>query len=219
MITVETALQGGLADDYPTLRRRRMMGLVGGTTVAALAEIDEARSVLARTGILRGDIRRSFGTANGVARGLPLTVKLRLTSANSGRAAAGRAVYLWHSDRDGAYSLYSPELTGENYLRGVQVSDENGWVTFTSIFPGVAPGVWPHLHLEVHPSVEQAVNSADRQHASRLALPADVCHRAYADPAYAASRRTMATEADADGWLTVTGDEQRGFVATRTLTV
>ncbi|MET0418539.1 MAG: hypothetical protein ABW022_21200 [Actinoplanes sp.] len=219
MITVETAPQGGLAEDYPTLRRRRMMGLVGGTTVAALAEIEQARSVLARTGILRGDIRRGFGTASGVAKGLPLTVKLRLTSANSGRAVAGRAVYLWHSDRDGAYSLYSPELTGENYLRGVQVSDDAGWVTFTSIFPGVAEGAWPHLHLEVYPSVAQAVSSADRLQAFRLALPADACARAYADPAYAASRRNMAAEADADGWPAVTGDARRGFVATRTLTI
>ncbi len=159
------------------------------------------------------------GLAEDCPKGLPLTVKLRLTSANSGRAAAGRAVYLWHSDADGAYSLYSPGLTGENYLRGVQVSDENGWITFTSIFPGVAPGIWPHLHVEVYPSVEQAVNSADRQYAARLALPADACHRAYTDPAYAASKRTMAAEADADGWLTVTGDERRGFVATRTLTI
>ncbi len=218
MIT-KTAPQGGLAEDYPTLRRRRMMGLAGGTTVAALAEIEQARSTLARTGILRGDIRRGFGTANGVAKGLPLTVKLQLTSANSGRPVAGRAVYLWHSDRDGAYSLYAPELTGENYLRGVQVSDEHGWVNFTSIFPGVAPGVWPHLHLEVYPSVAQAVNSADRLHAVRLALPADACTRAYADPAYAVSKRNMAAEAIADGWAVVTGDARRGFVATRTLTI
>ena len=45
----------------------------------------------------------------------------------------GAAVYLWHCDRDGLYSLYT--VPDQNYLRGVQAADASGEVTFTSIFP------------------------------------------------------------------------------------
>jgi protocatechuate 3,4-dioxygenase beta subunit len=41
---------------------------------------------------------------------------------------AGAAVYIWHCDRDGNYSLYSQAVTTENYLRGVQAADSNGVV-------------------------------------------------------------------------------------------
>ena len=35
----------------------------------------------------------------------------------------GAAVYLWHCDIDGGYSMYSQGVTDENYLRGVQAAD------------------------------------------------------------------------------------------------
>jgi protocatechuate 3,4-dioxygenase beta subunit len=44
-------------------------------------------------------------------------------------------VYVWHCDRDGGYSLCSDGITAENYLRGVQIADDQGVVKFTSIFP------------------------------------------------------------------------------------
>jgi protocatechuate 3,4-dioxygenase beta subunit len=44
---------------------------------------------------------------------------------------AGAAVYIWHCNRDGNYSLYSQAVTTENYLRGVQAADSNGVVTVT----------------------------------------------------------------------------------------
>ena len=53
---------------------------------------------------------------------------------------AGAAVYVWHCDRAGQYSLYSQAVTGENYLRGVQETDAKGQVTFTSIFPACYSG-------------------------------------------------------------------------------
>ena len=42
---------------------------------------------------------------------------------------AGAAVYLWHCDRDGNYSMYSSAALNQNYLRGEQVSDADGQVT------------------------------------------------------------------------------------------
>ncbi|PRC06847.1 hypothetical protein CQ010_11320 [Arthrobacter sp. MYb211] len=45
-------------------------------------------------------------------------------------------------------------LQNENYLRGVQLTDANGIVRFTSIFPAYYAGRWPHIHLEDCPAPE-----------------------------------------------------------------
>jgi hypothetical protein len=47
-----------------------------------------------------------------------------LDVAAGGTPLAGAAVYVWHCDRDGRYSLYDPAIASENYLRGVQESDK-----------------------------------------------------------------------------------------------
>ncbi|GID26024.1 dioxygenase family protein [Paractinoplanes brasiliensis] len=208
----------GLAVDFPVLRRRRMMGLVNGVTVATLAGADS--DALTRSGIVRDDIRRSFGTASGVARGVPLTVRLRLVSANSGRPLAGHALYLWHADRDGAYSLHSPGLDDQNYLRGLQVSDEQGWVMFSTIFPGTSEGRWPHLSYEISPAV-----AAAPERAGQVGLPADACVKVYTTTPYAenAAHLALASPVADDGgelaMATVTGDLERGFAAVRTISI
>ena len=215
---------GGLAHDFPALRRRRMMGLVRGVTVAALAG-DTHPDVLTCSGIVRDDIRRSFGKASGVARGVPLTVRLRLVSANSGRPLAGHALYVWHADRDGAYSLYSPGLDAQNYLRGVQTTDGAGWVSFASIFPGASDGRWPHLSFEVHRGVAEVAGAARPLAAGQVALPGDACAAAHGTRGYerSAVHLALATPVAEDGGVlamaTVTGDLRRGFVATRTISI
>ncbi len=124
-------------------------------------------NVLAESGIVRSDIRSSFGSASGSADGVPLTVKLSVLDEENGCVPlGGAAVYLWHCDREGRYSLYSDGVTDQNYLRGVQETDGDGVVTFASIFPGYS-GRWPHTHFEVYSSVD-AATGADRSSGRRL---------------------------------------------------
>jgi protocatechuate 3,4-dioxygenase beta subunit len=92
-------------------------------------------NVLIESGIVRSDIRSSFGSYSGTAEGVPVTIDLTLQDLTKNCAAgAGMAVYIWHCDRSGDYSLYSQAAADQNYLRGVQVTDQNGRVSFTSIF-------------------------------------------------------------------------------------
>ena len=68
-------------------------------------------NVLTQSGVVRSDIRSSFNGATGVAAGVPLTIKLQIVNTNGSCASLeGFAVYLWHCDRDGNYSLYSLSL-------------------------------------------------------------------------------------------------------------
>src|SRR5580765_2104028 len=88
-------------------------------------------NVLSASGVVRNDIRTSFAGLSGTADGVPLTIVLTIVSASSCAPLAGRAVYLWHCDRLGRYSLYSQGVTNQNYLRGTQEADSSGRVTFT----------------------------------------------------------------------------------------
>jgi protocatechuate 3,4-dioxygenase beta subunit len=138
--------------------------------------------VLSQSGVVRSDIRSSFGVFSGTAEGAPMTIKLAVQDAGAGCAALpGAAVYLWHCDRDGRYSLYSEGVTEQNYLRGVQETDGDGIATFTSIFPACYSGRWPHIHFEVYPSLAAATDDANKIATSQIALPEDVCETVYAD--------------------------------------
>lgn len=174
-------------------------------------------NVLTESGVVRSDIRSSFGS--------PLTVTLTILDVANGCAPLpGAAVYLWHCDREGRYSLYSNGVEDQNYLRGVQAADSEGVVTFTSIFPAAYSGRWPHIHFEVYPSVEEATSAGTKLVTSQLAFPANVCEAVYATDGYEQSVRNLAqTSLDndnvfSDGYsrqlATVTGDPTAGYVAT-----
>jgi len=183
--------------------------------------------VLKRAGIVRSDIRSSIGGGQ-TADGVPLTVTLTILDAASGNAAvAGVAVYVWQCDAQGDYSMYSDGLREETYLRGVQVADADGRVTFTSIVPGCYTGRWPHIHLEVYPNLESVTEPSTLMTTSQLAFPETMFAGVYALDSYAGSARrladiTLATdmvfrEDNAELQMaSITGDATRGFSAALT---
>ena len=149
--------------------------------------------VLEESGVVRSDIRSSFGTGSATAAGVPMTLTLNVKNMVKDNAAfAGVAVYVWHCDRDGNYSMYSDGLTKENYLRGVQVTDDNGSVTFTSIFPACYSGRWPHIHFEVYPTAKSITDSTNAIATSQVALPKAVCDAVYAAEGYDESVSNLA---------------------------
>jgi protocatechuate 3,4-dioxygenase beta subunit len=189
-------------------------------------------NVLKESGVVRSDITSSFGDfAGGTAEGVPLTVTLTVVDAASGCGTpkAGAAVYLWHCDREGNYSLYSEGVTEENYLRGVQEADDKGQVTFKSIFPACYTGRWPHIHFEVYGSLEDATAATSITNTSQLAFPKDVCDAVYATDGYSQSVSNLSRlslESDnifSDGYdqqlATVKGSTDAGYTATLTFPV
>ncbi|WP_449348754.1 intradiol ring-cleavage dioxygenase [Streptomyces shaanxiensis] len=189
-------------------------------------------NVLKESGVVRTDITSSFGdSAGGTADGVPLTLTLTVVDAASGCGTPrkGAAVYVWHCDREGGYSLYTEGVTDENYLRGVQETDDQGRVTFTSVFPGCYPGRWPHVHFEVYGSLEDATSATAITSTSQLAFPKDVCDTVYATEGYEGSvtnLRRLSLESDMvfrDGHdhqlATVKGSAEEGYAASLTVAV
>jgi protocatechuate 3,4-dioxygenase beta subunit len=140
------------------------------------------------------------------------------------------AVYVWHCDRDGQYSLYSGGVTDQNYLRGVQGSDADGLVTFTSVFPACYSGRWPHIHFEVYAGVDDATRSGPIVATSQIALPESTCAEVYATSGYEASIDTLSQVSLATDNVfgddeavhqlaTITGDVTLGYTAELTVPV
>ena len=148
-------------------------------------------NVLTQSGIVRSDITKSFGSASGVATGVPLSVELTVVDADQDKALEGAAVYLWHCDAQGRYSLYSDGVTEENYLRGVQSADGSGKVTFTTIFPAAYMGRWPHIHFEVFESMSNATAAGQVLAVSQIALTQAACEDVYATAGYESSARNF----------------------------
>ena len=144
-------------------------------------------TVLTSSGVVRSDIRSSFAGLSGTAAGVPLRIDLTIVSASTCAPLAGRAVYLLHCDREGRYSLYTAGATNQNYLRGIQETDSNGRVSFTSIYPACYSGRWPHIHFEVYPSLAAAASVANKIATSQIALPKTACDQVYATAGYESS--------------------------------
>lgn len=149
-------------------------------------------NVLEASGVVRQDITSSFGTSATKAEGVPLTLTLTLLdNANGCVPLAGAAVYAWHCDREGRYSLYDSELSNENYLRGVQEADANGQVTFKTTFPGAYNGRWPHIHFEVFESMTNATAAGQILAVSQVALTDAACKEVYSSSGYETSARNF----------------------------
>nr|WP_269205042.1 intradiol ring-cleavage dioxygenase [Motilibacter aurantiacus] len=179
--------------------------------------------VLEESGIVRSDIRSSFGDSSGTAEGVPMTLELTVADlANGGSPFEGVAVYVWHCTREGGYSMYSDGVTDQNFLRGVQIADSAGTVRFTSVFPACYDGRWPHIHFEVYPDADSITDVANVIATSQVALPRSTCETVYAQPGYEASVTNLAkVSLDSDNVFgddggalqlaTVTGDVSAGL--------
>ncbi|MET0998889.1 MAG: intradiol ring-cleavage dioxygenase [Marmoricola sp.] len=182
--------------------------------------------VLSESGVVRSDITASFGSASGTADGVPLRIRMKVYDLEGDDATvlSGAAVYLWHCDREGRYSMYSQGAEDENYLRGVQETDAEGFVEFTSIFPAAYSGRWPHIHFEVYPSLDDATSGSGKLRTSQLALPEDVCAQVYEADGYDDSVANLSqTSLDSDNVFSdgyslqmakVTGSNDDGYLAT-----
>ncbi|MET0933511.1 MAG: intradiol ring-cleavage dioxygenase [Mycetocola sp.] len=187
-------------------------------------------NVLEQSGIVRSDIRSSLDggtTASGVPMTLTLTI---LDMANNNAPFTDAAVYVWHCDSAGGYSMYSSGIENENYLRGVQVADSSGTVSYTSIFPACYSGRWPHIHFEVYPTVDAITDAANAIATSQVALPEDVSATVYALSGYEGSTANLSQvslandnvfsdDGGASQLATVTGDATSGYQVALTVRV
>ncbi len=82
--------------------------------------------------------------------GVPVSMQFTVVNADC-VPITNAIVDVWHCDKDGIYSGFGSQGTaGETFLRGMQVTDANGQVQFTTIYPGWYSGRLTHLHVKIH---------------------------------------------------------------------
>lgn len=91
--------------------------------------------------------------------GVAFTMEITILNKNNSCAPlSGAIVDIWHCDKDGYYSEYggtsmqTVDFTAVHFLRGRQVTDANGKVGFTSIFPGWYQSRATHIHVHIYNS-------------------------------------------------------------------
>jgi protocatechuate 3,4-dioxygenase beta subunit len=180
-------------------------------------------NVLTEDGIVRRDITSSFGSSTTTTEGIAMEIVLTIQDVTSCTPRAGAAVYLWHCTAAGEYSLYSDTVANENFLRGVQESDSNGQVRFSTIVPGCYDGRWPHMHFEIFDALADAITGSNSIKTTQLAIPAGIAETVYADARYPrsaenltrvslASDNVFGDDGGAQQMASMSGDNSAGYL-------
>lgn len=161
--------------------------------------------------------------------GVLLSVKINIKNKNNScEALKGAFVDIWHCDKDGYYSEYGGtglqqiNLTAYHFLRGRQVTDANGQVGFTSIFPGWYSGRAPHIHVHIYDASGKSLL------VTQIAFPTSVCDTVYttATNFYTRGKQDTANASDnvfsdslSQQMSTVVGTIAAGYELTHTIVV
>lgn len=170
---------------------------------------------------LSGDQSYFRRAINETKTGVPLSIVLNFVNVNDNcKPIPNARVDIWHCDKDGVYSGYSQpgaNTVGQTFCRGIQITDSNGQVTFTTVYPGWYAGRITHVHFEIY--LSSVLNAT-----SQMAFPEDITTAVYNSTLYVAKgqntsvRSFSADNVFSDGtslqMATVTGNVTEGYVAT-----
>lgn len=160
------------------------------------------------TDLFRADVREGKP-------GTPLTLTFKVVNASSACAAVANAnVEIWHVDTAGDYSEYGSQAS-QTFLRGIQTTNANGEVTFTTNYPGWYQGRATHIHVEV------TMNGRSVK-VTQIAFPESINNAVHSQGAYVTGRGTNPISNSSDGifadslsaeLVVPTGDATNGYVA------
>lgn len=145
----------------------------------------------------RSDIR-SDPTDGSVKEGTPLQLTMVVSQVGSScTPLAGAQVDIWHCDALGVYSDASDpsfNTKGKKFLRGYQMTDANGKVQFTTIYPGWYQGRAVHIHFKIRTGPG---SQAGYEFTSQWFFDENVTDQVHAQAPYASKgQRTLKNEGD-----------------------
>ena len=133
---------------------------------------------------------RSNADGTSTQPGVPLTFTLTVLSSDCSGPVVGATVDIWSANAQGVYSDESSESTsGSTWLRGYQVTDSSGRVTFTTIYPGWYDGRTDHVHVRIR-------TTAGLNVATQMMFDDAVTARVLATSAYARTRTRGTTNSN-----------------------
>lgn len=166
---------------------------------------------------------------SGTQSGIPLTLTVTVVDTENACAPYVNAqVDIWHCNSAGVYSDQAAEsTTTEQWLRGYQLTDSNGKVTFVTIIPGWYSGRTTHIHLRLRSTYSTASSTTDGTNTTQLFFSQafdDMVSTTVApysaegaNPTTNASDRVYSEQEDGDNVLAVSGDTTNGYTASVTI--
>lgn len=203
-------------------------GTTAGTTDHAVTPEGEIGPYFAddsATGFNRSNVLTNIDGTNAQA-GVPFTLHVYVyDTENSYAALAGAQVDVWHCNALGVYSDENSEgTTGQTWLRGHQLTDATGLVTFGTIVPGWYQGRATHIRLRVRSQYSEASSTSDGTNTTQLFFPQATLDSIYTSVAPYSSKGVDTTTNVADHVYTpetkgatevaLTGDSTSGYAAT-----
>ncbi len=155
----------------------------------------------------RSDIR-SDPADGSMKDGVPLQLTLQVSQIGSTGCTplAGAIVDVWHCDALGVYSDVTDRsfsTVGKKFLRGYQVSNANGTVQFTTIYPGWYQGRTVHIHFKVR---TDATSEQRYEFTSQLYFDDLITDQVHSQTPYASKGQHTQKNAD-DGIFQGGGDQ------------
>ena len=216
------ALAVGCASDLPTSPTAAIADTT--TTAATAASSDAATGAVcvvtpnetigpypSLIDLFRSDIRES---KSGTRLDLAITV---VNTATSCAPLTGVNVEIWQCDASGNYSQYGSERS-QTYLRGIQTTDANGQVRFTTVYPGWYQGRATHIHVEV-------TRNGQSLKVTQIAFPDAINNEVYGSGVYASrgsnpttnTRDMIFADSINSEMASVAGNPSSGYSATFTV--
>ena len=161
--------------------------------------------------------------------GVPLTLTITVVDTKNGCEPYAKAqIDIWHCNASGVYSDIAAESTSsEQWLRGYQLTDASGQVTFTTIIPGWYSGRTTHIHLRIRSTYSDASSTIDGTNTTQLffaqqlidSLATSVAPYSAegTNPTTNATDRVYSDEVDGATLLTLVGDSTNGYAASITI--
>ncbi len=138
----------------------------------------------------RTDIR-SDPTSGKVAVGTPFAITFQVMNLKAGDCLPlpNAQIDIWHCDASGVYSdVQDPgfDTTGQQFLRGYQITDTQGIAQFQTIYPGWYPIRTVHIHFKIRTA---PVARRSYEFTSQVYFPDDLTDRVHAALPYSSNGR------------------------------
>lgn len=189
--------------------------------VPAINALYEAADEVGNSSLVRSDITE--GTQNGIPLSLILTF---INSDNEGLPVSGLRIDIWHCNKRGYYSAYDgqPGIDGivdnsyTTWLRGIQYTDVNGQVHFSTIFPGWYAPRATHIHIQAYDNSNKLLTTTQLAFPDEISSVVNAHYRTSGQNSFTNDNDPVFADSSPDELLVV-GGSTSGFIATKEIII
>lgn len=181
-----------------------------------------APSSVSTTSLVRSNITE--GSQTGIPLSLTFTI---VNSQNNCLPVSGLRVDIWHCNKRGYYSAYDGQPgidgtvnnAGTTWLRGIQYTDSNGQVSFTTIYPGWYTPRATHIHVQVFDANNTLLCTTQLAFPDANNTAVNAYYATSGTNSFTNSNDMVFSDSYSDELMTVSGSTANGYTATKQIAI